>query len=125
MRPVGPHEHRDLDAIKPRIEAGACLWFGAYGVDAGVRTAPPGHLLQSIIDVIRHEIERPGARLSCEIEPLRNSVDGNDTPGAQEVSTADRELANRPAPPNRDCVFRLDVTEFRGHVAGRKDIGEK
>ena len=125
MRPVGPHEHRDLDAIQPRIEAGACLWFGAYGVDAGVRTAPPGHLLQSLIEVVRHEIERLGAGLSRQIEPLRNSVDGNDTPGAQEVSTADRELANGAAPPDRDCVLRLDVKEFRGHVADRKDIGEK
>src|SRR5256885_12088809 len=44
---------------------------------------------------------------------------------AQQECAANRELAHRPAAPNRDRLARLDLAILSGHIASRKNVREE
>ena len=67
----------------------------------------------------------PCLRRSASARRSGKAVDGDDPLGAQQKRALDRELADRPAAPDRDRVARLDLAVLRGHVAGREDVGEE
>lgn len=75
VRPVRSHEGRDLDPVDHRANAGSGFRLGANGVDAGIRAAPAGQLLDAIVDVVVLEIECDCTRLSGECQPFRNGID--------------------------------------------------
>ncbi len=75
MRPARSHEGRDLDPVDHRAGAGSGFRLGADGVDASIRAAPAGQLLDTIVDVVVPEIERDCTRLSGKCQPFRNGVD--------------------------------------------------
>ena len=125
VRAIGPHESSHLDAIHHRIEARSGLGFGADGIDAGVRAAAVGQLLDAIIDVFLLEIERQGAGSLRKREPLRHGIDGDDAFCPEQKRALDCELTDRTATPDRDGLTTLQIAEVRGHVAGWEDVGKK
>ena len=58
-------------------------------------------------------------------ESLRHAIDRDHPFGAKHERAANRELTDRSAAPDRDGVAFLNIAILGGHVAGRKDIGEK
>ena len=99
--------------------------LGADRVDAGIGAAALRQLLDAVVDILLHEIERLGAGVAGQRQALRHGVDGDDPPGAQQEGAADRELADRAAAPDGDRVAGLDVAEIRRHVAGREDVRQE
>ena len=99
--------------------------LGPDRVDTGVRAAAVRQLLDAVVDIVFHEIDRLRAGVARKRETLGHRVDGDDPLGAQQEGAADGELADRAAAPDRDRVAALDVAEVRRHVAGREDIGQE
>jgi hypothetical protein len=102
------------------------MGFHADGVDAGVGATPAGHLVQRVEDVgILVMDSLRAAVLPCHAKPLRKSIDPNDAFGPEHVRALDRELPERPAPPDRDHVAGMDVAVLGRHVPGREDVRQK
>src|SRR5437660_208905 len=125
MRTVGAHEGRDLHPIDDGIEARLCFGFGADGIDARIGPAAMCHLLDTLVDVFLHEIERLGAALPREVQTLWHGIYRDDAFRTQDERRANGHLPDGAAAPDRNRVALLDVTEIRSHVAGRKYVGEK
>ena len=87
--------------------------FGADRVDAGIGAAAVGQFHDAVVDILLHEIERLGAGLARQRQTLRHGVDRDHPLGAEQEGAADRELADRPAAPDRDGLAALDVAEIR------------
>ena len=125
MRAIGSHEGRDLDAIDHRILACHGVRLGADRIDAGIGAAPLRELLDALVDILFHKIERDGARLHGEGQSLGYRVDGDHPFGAQQKCALDGKLADWSAAPDGDCLAAFEVAKFRGHIAGRENIREK
>jgi hypothetical protein len=99
----------------------------AHRLDARVRPASPRHLFQSFQNAVHLVvIDGLGAALfPRHAQAFRLVVDGDDASRSEQERAFDRELAHRPAAPDSDRVFGLNVTLLRGHVASGKNIGEE
>ena len=99
--------------------------LGADSVDAGVGPAALGELLDPLVDVVLHEVDRDGAGGFGHAQPFRYRVDGDHAPGAEQIGAADGELRHRSAAEHRDRLAAFDVAELGAHIAGREDVGEE
>ncbi len=99
--------------------------LGADRVDAGVRAAAVRQLLDAVVDVLLHEIDRDRAGVRAPSQPLGHGVDGDDPLGAEQEGAADGELRDRSAAEDGDRLAAFDVAELGAHVAGREDVGQE
>jgi hypothetical protein len=77
-----------------------------------------GQFLDAVVDIVVLEIERDGAGRSRELEPFGNGIDGDHAVRPEQTSAANGELADRPAPPDRDRLAAFQVAEIGSRVAG-------
>jgi hypothetical protein len=101
------------------------LGSGTHGVDAGVGAAAVGQVLNAVVDIVFHEVDRLRPGVARELQPLAHGVDRDDACRAQQEGAADGELADRAIAPDRNRVFGLDVAEIRRHVTGRENVGQE
>ena len=104
------------------------MCFGAYGVDATVRSAAIRHLLDSFVNsgITLFEIDCLGPPMfPRHFEAFRHPVDRDDTACTQHPRALDAELADGPATPDGDRVARFDLCIFRSHVTGWKNVGQE
>jgi hypothetical protein len=74
VRSVGLQERGDLHAVEHGIEARRRVRLRADRIDAGVRSASAGQLLDAVVNILLHEIERLGARRFRHGEPLAKAI---------------------------------------------------
>ena len=91
--------------------------LGSHRIDARIRTAALGQLLDALVHILLHEIMCLGSGRLRHGEPFRDSVDRDDPARPKQESAADRELPDRSTTPNGDGVAVLDVAEVGRHVA--------
>ncbi len=98
----------------------------ADGIDARVRPAAAGQLLQRLEHVVLAVVDGLGAELDRgEAQALGKAIDSDHALRAEQQRRGDRELADRAAAPHRDRVAGLDVAVLRRHVSRRQDVGEE
>jgi len=78
VRAVSAHKCSDLDAIDDGVEPGTDIGLSADGVDAGIRAATVGQVLDPVVDIFLLEIERHCTGRFGESQPLGHRVDGDD-----------------------------------------------
>jgi hypothetical protein len=96
MRTVGPFQAHRLLAAAVSVPRTIRVQFRADRVDARVRSAAGGHVLQGFHQIGFFVIGRVrGTRsLTRPAQAVRETVDGDDAFGAQQARALDRELAD-------------------------------
>ena len=123
VRPVGLQHHRLLGAVvaSSRASAVACASMPTASMHFS-RPLAGGQLVEPLDHALLVEIDRDraaGARPSTGARAPGRSR----SPGWRRAEgAADRQLADRPAAPDRDRVARLDVALGRRLPAGREDV---
>src|SRR3954453_11247967 len=97
----------------------------ARRIDAFLRTFAAGQFVQSLDDALLIEIKGNRAAGFRHAEALRQMIDGDDLPGAEQYRAADRHLADGTAAPNRDRIRRLDVALNGGLPPRRENVAEE
>ena len=69
--------------------------LGADRVDTGIRTAALGEVLDTLVDVLLHEIDGDCAGVGRHPQSLRHGVDRNHTFCAEHEGAADRRTARQ------------------------------
>ena len=99
--------------------------FRANGIYATVRSPAIGHFLDSFVNgaITLFEIDCLGPPMfPRHFEPFRNSVDRDDTTGAEHPCALDRELPDWTTAPYRHRIAVLDAGILGGHITGRIDV---
>ena len=126
VRAIRPQHHGGFRLVQDRVETAAAVRFGPDRIDTAVRPATVGHLHETVIDL--HVVEVDRLRLTVVLghfEALRHAVNRDDASRAKHPGALHRELPDRAAAPHCDRITRFDAAVFRGHVAGRKYVGQE
>ena len=125
MHPVGSEHGDGLHLVEHRVRGAVAGGLAADRIDAAVGAAVVGPCHQLVVNVDLREIDRLGASGLGHRQPLGHLVDRDHSAGAHHQRRADGELPDRPATPDRDGIAVLDLGVLGGHIAGRKDVGQK
>ena len=125
-RPVGLEHQRLLGAVVG-VDSRVPVRLHPDGVDAGIRPASPGQLLQPLQDALLLVVDRVGSPglVRRHRQAVGEAVDRDHALGAEQLGAGDRELAHRSTAPDGDHVAALDVAHFGAHVAGWEDVGQE
>src|SRR5258708_5078031 len=126
MRAIGCEKDGGFRFVQKRIERASGMAFPANGRDTTVRSSAAGHFLDSCVNgaIALFEIDCLGPPMfPRHFKSFRNSVDRDDTAGAEHPCALNTELAYGPATPDGDSVSRFDLRIFRRHVTSRQNVG--
>ena len=101
----------------------AVMCFHAHGIHAGVWADVAGHVLKKLNDIINFFIvDDFRSSFFGQFQAVIKTVNGDHAFSAEKKCAANRELSDRAAAPDRNCIAGLDIAVFRSHVTGRKDV---
>ncbi len=104
------------------------MCFRADRVDAAIRSAAVGHLLQFVVDAAFDllKVDHLGpALLRGHGEALWHAIDRNHATRSEHPRALDGKLPNRSATPHCNRIARFNLGILRRHVTGREDVGKK
>src|SRR5690606_38577778 len=103
MRPVRLHPKLRLDTIENRID-GMAVRLHSDRVNAGIGPLATSHVHQLVVDPALFVVNDIGAAVFGEAQAFRNAIYRYDTSGSQHEGRTDREMSDRPRPPNCNGV---------------------
>ncbi len=123
---LGLAPHRLLHAVV-RVQRSVVVRLHPDGVDARIRAAAAGQLLQDLrnaVDLLVVQRLDAGVR-ARDLEALVEPVDDDDALGAEQLRARGCELSDRAGAPDRDDLAAGDVAHLSARVAGREDVRQE